>query len=356
MGEVKERVLIVDDDPDICLMLERALRSAFDVDSAENAADALAKMEANPASIVMSDQHMPETTGVELLGEIAKRWPRCARVLITASQRGEDLEEAVNVARVHRFCAKPLRIANLNTLLRGAIREVGLEWENRRLITELRTKNALLEKALHRVQDHERRLSVEVEARTLELRDAVAELEQLALRDGLTGLYNHRFFQETFEQELARARRYKLEVGLLFVDVDFFKRLNDTLGHPVGDAVLKQIAELLSVREERADTEFRGRVSDIVARYGGEEFVLVLPQTGRAGAAVKASRLRTLIEQFRFTSDDGVAVGKVTVSIGVAVYPEDGTTKQELVDRADAALYVAKDRGRNRIHLAGDMG
>ncbi|RMG10783.1 MAG: diguanylate cyclase [Deltaproteobacteria bacterium] len=165
--------------------------------------------------------------------------------------------------------------------------------------------------------------------------------ERMATTDGLTGLNNHRRFQELFETHLAAARRYGREVSLLLMDVDHFKSVNDTYGHPVGDKVLKGVAKVLAAQ---------ARDTDVVARYGGEEFAVVLPETGQEGAVVIANRIREEIARQVFSTELGPL--KVTLSIGVATCPVHGDQKQALVDRADQALYEAKRGGRNRVVVA----
>jgi two-component system, cell cycle response regulator len=164
------------------------------------------------------------------------------------------------------------------------------------------------------------------------------KMERLATTDGLTGLYNHRNFQDLLAKELERSRRYKRPLSLLILDIDHFKTFNDTYGHPVGDLVLKEIA--LCIRKSI-------RVNDVPARYGGEEFVVIVPEESQPGALTVAERIRTTIEKHTI-----VSLGrqlKVTVSIGCATYPDHASTQQALIDIADKALYFSKENGRNRV-------
>jgi diguanylate cyclase (GGDEF)-like protein len=161
--------------------------------------------------------------------------------------------------------------------------------------------------------------------------------ERSAVTDGLTGLYNHAYFMQSLRQELLRSRRHGLKAALLLLDLDDFKAVNDALGHVEGDRALMRAAAVLreSLRE-----------IDVAARYGGEEFAVILPDTSRLGAFVVAERVRLRIEE-RF------ARGRVriTVSGGIAVFPEDAATPADLIVRADAGLYAAKAAGKNRILL-----
>lgn len=169
-------------------------------------------------------------------------------------------------------------------------------------------------------------------------------MEERATTDGLTGLTNHRAFQERLAQVHALAERTGRKFSLILTDIDHFKRVNDTYGHPVGDAVLKRVAAVFAGRARKVD---------VVARYGGEEFVLVLPDTDAEGAAVFANKLREDIAAQTMTSDQGPF--RVTLSLGVAEYPADGRATAELIERADQALYFCKKNGRNRVTRARDL-
>ncbi len=166
-------------------------------------------------------------------------------------------------------------------------------------------------------------------------------LEQLAATDPLTDVLNRRALSDRLLGEMERVRRYETTVSILLIDLDFFKRVNDTHGHLVGDDVLTEVAELL----QRAI-----RAVDVVARYGGEEFVIVLPETGAVGAASFAERIRELVEAQPFVeSQDGGGL-RITASIGVATFPSPGLqTVEDLLAKADQALYRAKAEGRNLV-------
>lgn len=177
-----------------------------------------------------------------------------------------------------------------------------------------------------------------------DLQEANRKLRDLASRDGLTGLFNHRHFQETLAAELERGLRHHRPVSLLLLDIDHFKEINDTFGHPRGDGVLQALA--------RRGTALL-RSSDILARYGGEEFAVILPETGDKGAYVLAERMRRGIEQMEIPAD-GLLL-KVTVSIGISTWtPEIGhADKARLIEAADKALYLSKKNGRNRSWSQG---
>jgi len=174
----------------------------------------------------------------------------------------------------------------------------------------------------------------------IDLGQAHEEINRLATIDGLTGLLNHRTFQRGFEVMLAREERRAGALSLLICDIDHFKKINDNHGHPFGDKVLKEVAGIL----RRA-----ARSVDIAARYGGEEFALVLEGSGEQGGLQMAERIRQEIENMVLHSEN-VPV-RVTLSLGLAVYPGHGTDKERLIRRADQALYRAKKQGRNRVVL-----
>ena len=178
--------------------------------------------------------------------------------------------------------------------------------------------------------------------RTAVLEDSV-RFEQLSVTDSLTGLYNRRFLKSRLEEELNRSIRQGLNLTVLFIDLDFFKNYNDLCGHLAGDEALKITADIIkaSLRE-----------MDIVARYGGEEFCAVLPGTSKAEALLVAERIRAEIEAERFPGESDVPLRRLTASLGVASFPEDGRTFTALVHASDVALYEAKASGRNRIVAA----
>ena len=171
-----------------------------------------------------------------------------------------------------------------------------------------------------------------------ERRQFLDQLKHLSITDNLTGLYNHRFFHERLQYEFARARRYREQLGCIMIDVDFFKTVNDTYGHLLGDEVLKSLAGIIS----RAT-----RAVDLVARYGGEEFAILLPSTDIEGAARCAEHVWKSVGTTEICTQQGAL--RLTVSAGVAALGEDMKDEEELCRRADAALLIAKRRGRNNV-------
>jgi len=169
------------------------------------------------------------------------------------------------------------------------------------------------------------------------------KVESLSTTDGLTGLYNHRYFQELLYDELNRADRYKHPLSVLMMDVDLFKKYNDTYGHQFGDAILAAIAKI--IRENV-------RTTDIAVRYGGDEFCVILTETDRDGAAQKAEMIRSAVEIYPFSFKEKKSDLKLTISVGTASFPWDATNKEDLTKKADDALYRSKEKGRNRVSQA----
>jgi two-component system cell cycle response regulator len=162
-----------------------------------------------------------------------------------------------------------------------------------------------------------------------------AQLWEMAVNDSLTGLHVRRYFMVRFQEEVSRTERYEKTLSVVMADLDYFKAVNDTFGHTAGDQVLKAVGEYLheSIRDV-----------DSVGRYGGEEFVMLLPETDKADAHLLSERLRKGIAAMELGN-----LPKITISMGVATFPEDGRTADELLQKADAALYAAKNKGRNRV-------
>ena len=171
------------------------------------------------------------------------------------------------------------------------------------------------------------------------------KLRDQAIRDPLTGLFNRRYFEESLDREIHRAERRGLTVGLVMIDVDHFKKFNDTYGHEGGDAVLRDVGRLVR-------TSVRGE--DVGCRYGGEEFVLMLTETSLDSLCERTEELRKAISSEQ-TVFRGQLLKSVTISCGVAIFPQHGSSPEELLRAADAALYVAKERGRDRLVVAAEM-
>jgi diguanylate cyclase (GGDEF)-like protein len=164
-------------------------------------------------------------------------------------------------------------------------------------------------------------------------------LREQSIRDALTGLFNRRYMEESLDREIHRAVRHNVSVGIVMLDIDHFKRFNDTYGHPAGDVLLRELGRMLRIHIREAD---------IACRYGGEEFTLILPEATLAVTEHRAEHIREAIKRIR-VEVDGRTLPPVTVSAGVAVYPDHGLTGEDLLRAGDEALYRAKREGRDRV-------
>ncbi|MBI4168889.1 MAG: GGDEF domain-containing protein, partial [Acidobacteria bacterium] len=170
--------------------------------------------------------------------------------------------------------------------------------------------------------------------------------EELSITDDLTKLYNSRYLNATLRREVERSKRYRSPVSLIFLDLDGFKNVNDQHGHLWGSRTLIEVGEVIgkTVRE-----------IDVVSRFGGDEFTVILPQTGPEGALIIADRIRQRIEETTFLEAHGLNV-RITASLGIASFPDHGRTKDDLIARADQAMYLVKGRGKNGVGLADPAG
>lgn len=175
------------------------------------------------------------------------------------------------------------------------------------------------------------------------LLEEARRLEGLSLIDHLTGIYNRRFLSNRMEEELNRSMRHGLQLSVLFIDLDHFKNYNDRYGHMAGDEALMKTTDIIKAAL---------REMDIFVRYGGEEFCVLLPDTCKLSSLLVAERIRTEIEKERFAVPAGIRSTKLTVSLGIASFPEDGTTIASLIHASDQALYQAKANGRNCVVIA----
>lgn len=318
------RILVVDDEPENLRALERTLRSKFRVVAVDNPASALSAFEKDDFAVVISDQNMPGMQGTDLLSRCGKLKPAVTRVLLTAYTETSILLDAINRAEIYRYLTKPWENTELLTVVKQAAERTHLILENQRLVGELKQLNESLETT--------------VKERTAELQDANERLAKLAMTDPLTKVMNRRAFFARFSEEVERSRRYNRSLVVAMVDVDRFKEFNDMEGHLRGDEALKRIAATL---------QNNLRKTDLLGRYGGEEFILLMPETPLQSAVETCERLRAGIEDTEFQGKDEPAY--LTVSIGVAAYPDQGSTVEGLTEAADQALYQAKNGGRNRV-------
>ncbi len=341
----RQTILCVDDEEGVLMALRQQLDARFghecDIATATSAGDALELLEelerdGEQVAVVIADQIMPGMKGVELLEQVHQRSPLTTKILLTGQAGLDAVVAAINRAALNHYIAKPWDEASLHLAVENLLRQYRLLEENKQLVDDLSAKNqALLEM--------NRELESKVSERTHELAEANSRLAQLAVTDGLTGLYNHRHFHERLALEVERSQRSGLPLSLLMIDVDNFKHYNDHHGHPAGDEVLRQVARLLGDGR---------RANDFCARYGGEEFCVVLIDTPKLIAAKLGERLRERVHRHSFPHSAAQPSGGVSVSIGVATYPDDTSDAEGLVRAADRALYRAKRGGRNCVVLA----
>jgi diguanylate cyclase (GGDEF)-like protein len=301
----KIKVLIIDDDNDSCQMLAGILsEKGYTTEYSHNGKDALAKVTLNTFNIVIIDVNLPDTDGMELFKNIKLVHPEIEGIIVTGYASIESTITALRYGTIN-YMMKPLVVENVLTTVSDAInRQELLLGERLRLSEEIAQKE---------------------------------HYQALATIDGLTGLYNRRYFHEFLTREIKRADRYSHSLTMFMADIDNFKEYQDPHGHLVGDAALQYLAQIMSgaVRSE-----------DIVARYGGEEFAVILPGVTKDTAMIIAERIRRAVEEAREPLK-----GKLTISIGVSAYPADAKDREQLISRADDALYSAKRSGKNATVL-----
>ncbi len=293
------KILVIDDDEDFRKMIKILLElNKYTVDTAEDGYKGLEKIRDGDYDLILLDVMMPGMTGIDVCYTIRIKNPEIPVILLTAKGEKEDLVTGIN-AGANDYITKPFETEILLAKIKSLIRLKELQ-------DELKKTNKLL--------------------------------ENLAITDGLTGIYNHRYFYEKINEEFERAKRYNAPLSLIMFDFDYFKRINDRYGHVVGDSVLVEMAKIVMSNI---------RKHDIFARYGGEEFVLLLPHTNSTGAIQEAERIRKAVESHHFQHID--KRGDVTISLGIVTFPSKYINHPEdMVKLADAALYEAKKLGRNR--------
>jgi len=281
-------------------------------------------------------------------------------------RQNEHIDEALNELRSQ---ARTMPEADADAVTRAetlcsALREVSADQQQLRQVNDelMQRMRGLEEQALAMaeanadamamMEEKEHSIS-ELEAHANALEIAKRELEDKTFRDGLTGLYNHRYFSRELAIEFERARRHPRPLSLVFLDIDYFKRINDTFGHEAGNTVLKEIGNLLRSRVRRIDTPASVSGGPFAARYGGEEFVIILPETALEGGVVAAERIRSAVERLD-VQFHGQSLRPITISGGVAALADEDTEPAQLTKRADSALYAAKEAGRNRVMTDAD--
>ncbi len=315
IDERPQRILVVDDHPDNIEIIEARLSSrGYQIDSARNGEEALSRVQSNPPHLILLDVMMPLMDGFEVSRRIKQdpTLPFIPIILVTARGETEDKVEGLD-AGADDYLTKPINFPELEARVRSMLR-------------------------IKKLQD-------ELDRKNRELERANEQLRQLSVTDGLTGLYNHRHVHQLLHDEHERSKRTGEPIAVVMLDLDRFKQLNDTHGHPTGDIVLAQTARIL---EETA------REVDMIGRYGGEEFIAILPGADETAAALFAERVRSTVERHEYR--DGDKRIRMTVSAGVASAKGGKLTRpDDLIRQADRALYRAKDLGRNRVVRASEV-
>jgi len=324
-------LLVVDDEPYILSTLANLLSGEFNMLKAGSAEEAQKLVGTHNVDLILSDQRMPRTTGVELLEWVRQHSPKTVRLLMTGFAELEEAVDAINRSQVFRYIFKPWRAGELLETLRSAARTFTLERSNELLVDQLRQLNLELEK---RVQDR----TAELEDTNHELEQKNKMLENLALTDPLTGLPNRRAMDRLAEREIRRRERYPNPLAIGLIDVDHFKNINNRYLLSGGDKVLVDLSKCL---------QSSLRTVDLVGRIGGEEFLAIAPETNLDGANMLGERIRTTVEEFEFLYKE--ARIHVTVSVGFAVADVEAYADYEQMKHlAGAALAEAKMTGRNR--------
>jgi diguanylate cyclase (GGDEF)-like protein len=303
------KILHIEDDEIVQMAVKRRINAdnlPYSIDAAPTISEALKLLEENSYDLAILDYKLPDGTGIDLLPMIKK----IPVIFVTGSG---DAMVAVKALRggAYDYLVKDINneyIELLPSTIEKVMRSFYLEEENKKNAEQL----AIMNEELSRMYE---------------------EAKDLSLKDPLTGLANRRMMEIEFDRNMARVKRYGSPLSIIMMDIDYFKRYNDTHGHPAGDRLLAEVAGI--VKEELREV-------DLAARYGGEEFIFFLPDIELEGAVAVAERIRKAVQ-------DGSAI---TVSLGVASYHDGVGGKDELVKNVDSALYQAKEKGRNRVEAA----
>lgn len=323
------KILVVDDNQDILYVVSLVLsRDHHQLITASSGSEGLTAAFNEKPDVILLDIHMPQMDGFEVCHRL-KSDPETAGIpliFLTAKYKDSDTLAKGLQLGADDYIVKPFSNAELRARVNVMVRL-------KEQMDQLNLKNNQL-KNLNQV----------LENKNSELVETKKILEELAITDSLTQLYNRRYFSERLHEEFMYSLRYKHTIAIVLLDIDFFKKVNDTYGHRCGDEVLIQVAAILRKNV---------RKREIAARYGGEEFVVGISGEGASGAYALAERIRTDIMSASF-SYDGQEI-RVTVSIGVGIYPDICDTTPELdqlLKEVDAALYHAKANGRNQTMVA----
>ena len=303
-------ILVVDDLPVNIQLIQNYLAGVgYDTMAAHNGEEAIHRVNERQPDLILLDVMMPRMNGFDACRHLKQNQATqyIPVIMVTALNELDDKIRGIE-AGADDFISKPFN----------------------RLELLARVKSLLRVKTLHD----------QLQLKIRQLEQMKEQLRALAVTDGLTGVYNYRYFRQYLAQEIRRADRHHLHVSLVMLDIDYFKKFNDAYGHLAGDEVLRVTARLMKGHT---------RAIDVVARYGGEEFAIILPETDKEAARIVAEKVRRLVEKTPFPQQNGHGTARLTVSIGVASYHAEARSADSLIHLADQRLYRAKAEGRNRV-------
>ena len=344
-------------------LMQYYLSKDFTVFLARSAEEALELLQREQLHAVVSDQNLGDgLMGVDLLKRVAELQPHAARILVTASQKLEDAQKAINEARVNHFLTKPFTEQELKNTVGQAVHNAALLAIRDKMVQELKEQLGLrpggkpavgkpgAPAATPRPKVAEPQ---KTDAKGAASQSLIPESERLAFRDGLTGLYNHRYFQEALSAGLLSARRREQKLALVLIDIDGFRRFNVSRGYAEGDKLLRRVAQMVTEMMEDPVTHARSdNSSEIAARYDWDVFGVILCNADVERARTYAEKLRKAVEELDFPEGTGTGVGEVTVTAAVAVFPDQARNEQELISAAEKTLRASKASGPDRVLVA----
>lgn len=303
MAEIKkERILIIGENKETRETLSHCLNNEYFLDASPSFEGAMNMIEKESYNVVIAEIDLPGAKGIEVLHKLKKMKSEIPVIVITTHSSIPLAVKAMK-AGAYDYITTPFNLEELKIVVFHAS-----EW--RKMVEEVKEKRIF---------------------------------QELAIIDGLTQIYNRRYFDELLRRESDRAIRYHNKFSLLMIDIDDFKKYNDTYGHQAGDEALRVAANSIINQT---------RTTDFAARYGGEEFAIIAPHTDKKQASFLAARLSRFVADQDITLRDSVKT-RLSVSIGIATFGEDTSVKDELVKLADDALYQAKRLGKNRVCMFG---
>ncbi|MBI5891035.1 MAG: EAL domain-containing protein [Nitrosomonadales bacterium] len=325
-------LLLVDDEESVTAALERLLRhDGYRILRANSGQEGLDVLAQHKVGVVISDQRMPGMSGAEFLTQVKELYPQTIRIVLTGTADLDMAKEAINRGAIYKFFSKPWDNETMRIDVLEAFWRSELAQEKEQLLQQIQSANELLAQ-----------VNLELAA-AMERKDS--QIDHIAHYDSLTNLPNRVLFIDRLEQELTRAHRDNNMVGVLSIDLDRFKQVNDSFGYPVGDQLLQAVAGRLTSHLRACDT---------VARIAGDEFGLVL--TGMKAAHAAGEVAQKVLDSF---AHDPISIGEseifITLSIGIGIYPVDGLNTSTLLKNAEAALHHSKSEGRNNFQYYAEQ-